>query len=96
MNIRPLHDRILVRRIAEEETIGVIVIPDNAKEKQNRGEVVAVGSGRILENGDKRPLDVKAGDRVLFGKYNGSEVEVNGEKLMILREDEIYAIVEAE
>jgi chaperonin GroES len=95
MNIRPLHDRVIVRRMEEERTsAGGIVIPDTAAEKPIQGEVVAVGKGKILENGDVRPLDVKVGDRVLFGKYSGTEVKVSGEELLVLREDDIMGVVE--
>ena len=95
MNIRPLQDRILVRRVQEEEkTKGGIIIPDTAKEKPIEGEIVAVGSGKVLENGKVRALDVKAGDRILFGKYAGNEIQVNGVEHLILREDEILGVVE--
>jgi chaperonin GroES len=95
MSIRPLHDRVLVRRM-EDETVsaGGILIPDNAKEKPSRGEVLAVGNGKHLDNGDVRPLDVKVGDKVLFGKYSGSEVKVDGEELLVMREDDIVGIIE--
>ncbi len=95
MSIRPLHDRVLVRRI-EDETVsaGGILIPDNAKEKPSRGEILAVGNGKHLDNGDVRPLEVKVGDKVLFGKYSGSEVKVDGEELLVMREDDIVGIVE--
>jgi len=96
MKIRPLHDRVLVRRMEEERmTSGGIVIPDSATEKPIQGEVVAVGKGKLLENGEVRPLDVKVGDRVLFSKYGGTEVKVEGEELLVMREDDITAIVEA-
>ncbi|MAQ73270.1 MAG: co-chaperone GroES [Gammaproteobacteria bacterium] len=95
MNIRPLHDRVIVRRMEEEKTSpGGIVIPDSATEKPIKGEVVAVGKGKILENGDIRPLDVKKGDKILFGKYSGTEVKVDGEEMLVMREDDITAIVE--
>ena len=96
MNIRPLHDRVVVRRQEEEATsAGGIVLPGSAKEKPNQGEVVAVGSGRILDNGESRPVDVKVGDTVVFGKYAGSDtIEVDGEELVILSESDIKAIVE--
>jgi len=95
MNIRPLHDRVLVRRMEEERTTaGGIVIPDNATEKPIRGEVIAVGNGKILDNGETRGLDVKAGDKVLFGKYSGTEVKVDGEELLVMREDDIMAVIE--
>ena len=95
MNIRPLHDRVIVRRM-EEETVsaGGIVIPDSATEKPSRGEIVSVGNGKIAENGDVRPLDVKAGDQVLFGKYSGTAVKVDGEELLVMREDDIMAVME--
>jgi len=94
MNIRPLHDRVIIRRMEEEKTSpGGIVIPDSATEKPIKGEVVAVGKGKILENGDVRPLDVKVGDTILFGKYSGTEVSVDGEELLVMREDDITAIV---
>ena len=95
MNIRPLHDRVIVRRMEEEKTSpGGIVIPDSATEKPIKGEVVAVGKGKILENGDIRPLDVKKGDKILFGKYSGTEIKVDGEEMLVMREDDITAIVE--
>ncbi len=96
MNIRPLHDRVVVRRQEEESTsAGGIVLPGSAKEKPNQGEVVAVGNGRVLDNGEVRPVDVKVGDTVVFGKYAGSDtIEVNGEELVILSESDIKAIVE--
>ena len=95
MNFRPLHDRVLVRRVeAEEKTAGGIIIPDTAKEKPQEGEVVAASSGARSEEGKVTPLDVKAGDRVLFGKYSGSEVKIDGEELLIMREDEILGIIE--
>jgi chaperonin GroES len=94
-SIRPLYDRILVKRLdPESKTPGGIIIPDNAKEKSIEGEVTAVGSGKLLDDGTIRPLDVKVGDRVLFGKYAGSEVRVNGEDRVILREDDIVAVRE--
>ena len=94
MNIRPLHDRVIIRRMEEEKTSpGGIVIPDSATEKPIKGEVVAIGKGKILENGDVRPLDVKIGDMILFGKYSGTEVSVDGEELLVMREDDITAIV---
>ena len=95
MKIRPLHDRVIVRRLEEErKTAGGIVIPDTAAEKPIRGEVIAVGNGKILENGDVRPLDVKVGNKVLFGKYSGTEVKVDGEELVVMREDDIMAVLE--
>jgi len=94
MNIRPLHDRVIIRRMEEEKTSpGGIVIPDSAAEKPVKGQVVAVGKGKILDNGDVRPLDVKKGDLILFGKYSGTEVSVDGEELLVMREDDITAII---
>ena len=96
MNIRPLHDRVIVRRVEEErKSAGGIVIPDTAAEKPTQGEVIAVGNGRIQENGEVRPLDVKAGDKILFGKYSGTEVRVNGEDLLVMREDDIMGVLES-
>jgi len=96
MNIRPLHDRVVIRRLEEERTTaGGIVIPDSATEKPIQGEVIAVGNGKILENGEKRPLDVKVGDRVLFGKYSGTEVKLDGKEFVVMREDDIMGVVEA-
>ena len=95
MKIRPLHDRVLAKRVEEEKTsAGGIVIPDSATEKPIQGEVVAVGNGKILENGEVRALEVKAGDKVLFGKYSGTEVKVDGEEYLVLREDDIMGIIE--
>jgi chaperonin GroES len=95
MAIRPLHDRVLIKRVEEEQkTKGGIIIPDTAKEKPAEGKVIAVGNGRVLEDGKIRPLDVKAGDRVLFGKYSGTEVKVDGEEHLILREDDILVVLE--
>ena len=95
MKIRPLQDRVIVKRIEEDEkTAGGIIIPDSAKEKPMEGEVVAVGNGKVLENGTKVPLDVKAGDRVLFGKYAGTEVKIDGVEHLIMREDDILGIIE--
>ena len=94
MKFRPLHDRVLVRRIeAEEKTAGGIIIPDSAKEKPSEGEIVAVGSGTRAEDGKITPLDVKAGDRILFGKWSGTEVKVDGEELLIMKESDILGIV---
>ena len=94
MSIRPLRDRVLIKRIEEQETLkGGIIIPDTAKEKSQEGEVVALGAGRILENGSLVPLDVKEGDRILFGKYSGTEVRVDNQDYLILREDEISGIL---
>ena len=93
--IRPLHDRILVRRLeGESKTAGGIVIPDSAAEKPDQGEVIATGNGKIKDDGGIRPLDVKAGDRVLFGKYSGTTVKIDGEELLVMREDDIMAVVE--
>jgi chaperonin GroES len=95
MKIRPLHDRILVKRLeGEEKTVGGIIIPDNAKEKPMEGKVVAVGNGKVLENGSVRKLEVKAGDRVLFSKYSGSEVKMDGAEHLILNENDILGIIE--
>lgn len=95
MNIRPLHDRVVVRRLEEARTsAGGIVIPDSAAEKPIQGEVLAVGGGKILDNGEVRPVDVKVGDRVLFGKYAGTEVKVSGEAVVVMREDDIMGVVE--
>ena len=94
MEIRPLHDRVIVKRLEEETTSpGGIVIPDTAAEKPQRGEITAVGNGKINENGDVRPLDVKVGDKILFGKYSGTEVKLNGEELLVMREDDIMAVI---
>jgi chaperonin GroES len=94
MKVRPIQDRLVVRRIEEQETSkGGIIIPDTAKEKPVEGEVVAVGKGKVTEKGDIRPLDVKVGDRVLFGKYAGTEVKIDGEEHLILREDEVLGVV---
>ena len=96
MNFRPLHDRVLVRRVeAEEKTAGGIIIPDTAKEKPQEGEVVAAGAGAKNDKGELAPLDVKTGDRILFGKWSGTEVKVNGEDLLIMKESDILGIVEA-
>lgn len=96
MKIRPLHDRVLVKRLEEErKTASGIVIPDAAAEKPDQGEIIAVGSGKILEDGKVRPPAVKAGDRVLFGKYAGQTVKIDGEELLVLREEDIVAVVEA-
>ncbi|WP_455208267.1 co-chaperone GroES [Kaarinaea lacus] len=94
MNIRPLHDRVIVRRMEEERTSkGGIVIPDSAAEKPIQGEVVAVGKGKILENGEVRPLDVKVGDKILFSKYGGTEIKIEGEELLVMREDDITGVI---
>jgi len=95
MAIRPLHDRILVKRLKEEEkTKGGIIIPGTAQEKPSEGKVIAVGAGKILESGDVRKLDVKAGDRILFGKYSGTEVKIEGEEHLILREEDVLGVIE--
>lgn len=95
MKLRPLHDRVIVKRMEEERmSAGGIVIPDSATEKPVRGEVLAVGNGKILENGDKRPLDISVGDTVLFGKYSGTEVKVDGEEILVMREEDIMAVIE--
>ena len=95
MKIRPLHDRIIVKRIEEEEkTKGGIIIPDSAKEKPLEGEVVAIGSGKIREDGSKQPMDVKVGDKILFAKYGGTDIKIDGEEHLIMREDDIMGIVE--
>jgi chaperonin GroES len=95
MNIRPLQDRIIVKRVTEEEkSKGGIIIPDTAKEKPQQGKVIAVGKGKVLEDGTQRPLDVKAGDTILFGKYAGTEVKIDGEEHLILREDDVLGVIE--
>jgi chaperonin GroES len=95
MDLRPLHDRVMVKRLdAGEEVRGGIIIPDTAKEKPQQATVEAVGSGKLLENGERSTVDVKAGDRILFGKYSGSEIKIKGEEYLILREDEILAVLE--
>ena len=95
MKIRPLQDRIVVKRLeGESKTKGGIIIPDSAKEKPIEGEVIAVGNGKVQEDGKLRPLDVKAGDRILFGKYSGTEVKIDGEEHLILREDDILGVIE--
>jgi len=95
MKIRPLHDRVVVRRMEEERTsAGGIVIPDSATEKPIQGEVLAIGNGKILDSGETRPLDVKVGDRVLFGKYSGTEVKIEGEDLLVMREEDIVGVIE--
>ena len=95
MKLRPLHDRVIVKRMEEETTSpGGIVIPDTATEKPSRGEVIAVGNGKILDNGDVRPLDLKAGDKVLFGKYSGTEVKVEGEEYLVMSESDVMAVLE--
>jgi chaperonin GroES len=93
--VRPLHDRVIVRRLDEvEKSAGGIIIPDTAKEKPVEGEVIAVGKGKILENGDIRPLDVKAGDRVIFSKYAGTEIKLDGKEFLMMREDDILGVIE--
>ena len=95
MKVKPLHDRVIVKRVAEEEkTKGGIIIPDTAKEKPAEGRVIARGDGKILEDGTRQPLEVKEGDRVLFGKYAGTEIKIDGEEHLIMREDDIIAIME--
>ncbi len=96
MNLRPLHDRLIVKRMEEERTSpGGIVIPDSATEKPSRGEIIAAGNGKITESGETVPMDVKIGDTVLFGKYSGTEVKVDGDELLVMREDDIMAVIEA-
>ena len=95
MNIRPLHDRVVVRRMEEERTTSAgIVIPDSATEKPIQGEILAVGNGKILDNGETRPLDVKVGDKVLFGKYSGTEVKLDGDDYLVMREEDIMGVIE--
>jgi chaperonin GroES len=97
MNLRPLHDRVLVRRLEEKEQIrGGIIIPDSAKEKPQQAEVVAAGDGKLLESGERAAVEVKAGDRILFGKYSGSEIKLDGEEYLILKEDEILGVISNE
>ncbi|MCX6104165.1 MAG: co-chaperone GroES [Proteobacteria bacterium] len=94
MNIRPLHDRLIVKRFEEEErTKGGIIIPDNAKEKPQQGEVIAVGAGKVLEDGKKAPLEVKKGDRVLFGKYSGTEIKIDGTEYLMMKEEDVLGVV---
>ena len=96
MKIRPLHDRVIVKRLEEERTSpGGIVIPDTAAEKPVQGKIVAVGKGKILEDGQVRPLDVKVGDKILFGKYGGTEVKLDGEELLVMREEDVMAVIES-
>ena len=96
MKIRPLHDRVIVKRLEEERTSpGGIVIPDSAAEKPVQGKIVAVGKGKILEDGNVRPLDVKVGDKILFGKYSGTEVKLDGEELLVMREEDVMAVIES-
>jgi chaperonin GroES len=95
MNVRPLHDRIIVQRIDEgEQKIGGIIIPDSAKEKPQQGKVIAAGNGKTNDEGKRTPLDVKAGDLVLFGKYSGQEIKIDGEEYLIMREDEVLGVIE--
>ena len=95
MKLRPLHDRVIVRRVEEEKlSAGGIVIPDNAAEKPIRGEILAVGNGKVLDNGEQRGLDVKTGDTVLFGKYSGTEIKINDEELLVMREEDIMGVIE--
>jgi chaperonin GroES len=96
MNIRPLHDRIVVKRIEEEteKTASGLFIPDSAKEKPQQGEVVAVGNGKLNDKGERQPVDVKAGDRILFGKYSGSDIKIDGTEYLIMREDEVLGVLE--
>ncbi|MBT8448811.1 MAG: co-chaperone GroES [Gammaproteobacteria bacterium] len=95
MSLRPLHDRVIVRRMEEERTsAGGIVIPDSATEKPSKGEIIAIGNGKITDSGDIRALDVNVGDKVLFGKYSGNEVKVDGEELLVMREEDIMAVIE--
>jgi chaperonin GroES len=96
MKIRPLHDRVIVKRLEEERTSpGGIVIPDTAAEKPIQGKIIAVGNGKILEDGKVRPLDIKVGDKILFGKYSGTEVKVDGEDLLVMREEDVMAVIES-
>lgn len=95
MNIRPLHDRVIIKRLEEERTSpGGIVIPDTAAEKPIRGEVIAVGKGKILESGDIRALDLKVGDKVLFGKYSGTEIKIDGQEYLVMREEDVMAVLD--
>ena len=95
MNVRPLHDRIIVQRVEEEEQrVGGIIIPDTAKEKPQQGRVIAAGNGKTTDEGKRLPLDVKAGDTILFGKYSGQEIKLDGEEYLIMREDEVLAVIE--
>ena len=95
MNVRPLHDRIIVQRIEEgEQKIGGIIIPDSAKEKPQQGKVIAAGSGKAKDDGKRIPLDVKAGDHILFGKYSGQEIKLDGDEYLIMREDEVLGVIE--
>ena len=95
MAVRPLHDRIIVQRIEEgEQKVGGIIIPDSAKEKPQQGKVISAGAGKVKEDGSRQPLDVKAGDTILFGKYSGQDIKVDGEEYLIMREDEVLAVLE--
>jgi chaperonin GroES len=95
MNVRPLHDRIIVQRIEEgEQKIGGIIVPDTAKEKPQQGKVIAAGNGKTRDDGNRQPLDVKAGDLILFGKYSGQEIKLEGEEYLIMREDEVLAVID--
>lgn len=95
MNIRPLHDRVIIKRLeSEATTAGGIVLPGSAQEKPHMGEVVAVGTGRVLENGEARALTVKTGDQIMFGKFSGTEIKVDGEELLVMREEDIFAVIE--
>jgi chaperonin GroES len=97
VNIRPLHDRVIVKREAEErKSPGGIVIPDTASEKPTFGNVIAVGQGKVLDNGQRRPMDVQVGDRILFGKYSGTEVKVNNEDLVVMKEEDVLAVIEGQ
>jgi chaperonin GroES len=96
MNVRPLHDRIIVQRLEEgEQRVGGIIIPDSAKEKPQQGKVIAVGNGKVKDDGKRQPLDVKAGDVILFGKYSGQEIKLDGEEYLIMREDEVLAVLDS-
>ena len=96
MNVRPLHDRLIVQRLEEgEQQIGGIIIPDTAKEKPQRGKVFAVGAGKVKDDGERQPLDVKDGDTILFGKYSGQDIKIDGEEYLIMREDEVLAVLES-
>ena len=96
MNVRPLHDRLLIQRLDDgEQTIGSIIVPDSAKEKPQRGKVFAVGQGKVRDDGTRQPPDVKDGDTILFGKYSGQEIKIDGEEYLIMREDEVLAIIDS-
>jgi chaperonin GroES len=97
MNVRPLHDRLIIQRLEEgEQTIGGIIVPDSAKEKPQRGKVFAVGQGKVRDDGSRQPPDVKDGDTILFGKYSGQEIKIDGEEYLIMREDEVLAILDSQ